>query len=250
MKVRAIIFDVYHTLMHIGPPPPDVSERWQALCRRFFGHSLRMTPEDFAEVVRRIILREHKIAHDVGVSFPEICWPQVVAEALREVRKLDEASRDAFFLEHMKLQRTLSLMPGAPELLRFCRERGVTLGIASNAQNYTLAEIEALLVVEGFSLELFDPHLRFWSFENGFGKPNPHVFRMLGARLWARGVPPGEILMVGDRLDNDIRPAKRQGWQTWHLSAEPTESIGGSYAQLAEWLGSEIAEAKAVALPH
>jgi FMN phosphatase YigB (HAD superfamily) len=36
--------------------------------------------------------------------------------------------------------------------------------------------------------------------------------------------------MVGDRLDNDIEPAKVHGWQTWHLSASHTEdgqSAGG-----------------------
>ncbi|MGC3989553.1 MAG: HAD family hydrolase [Chthoniobacteraceae bacterium] len=236
MKVRAVIFDVYHTLMHVGPPPSDAPERWQALCRKFFGRSFRLSLEEFSDLVRRIVLREHRVAHEEGVAFPEICWPQVVAEALKEVRRLEEPQREEFFLEHMRLQRSLSLMPGAAAMLRICRDRGLTMGIASNAQSYTLLEIEALLQPEGLSLEMFDPHLRFWSFENGFGKPNPHVFRVLGARLWARGVAPGAILMVGDRLDNDVLPSKRQGWQTWHLSPSPKESPGGNFEQLVGWL--------------
>ena len=58
---------------------------------------------------------------------------------------------------------------------------------------------------------MFDPELRFWSFENGFSKPDPHVFRILTARLEARGISPSETLMVGDRFDNDIEPARAHG---------------------------------------
>ena len=31
MRIRAVIFDVYHTLLEIGPPPLDAAERWEFL---------------------------------------------------------------------------------------------------------------------------------------------------------------------------------------------------------------------------
>jgi FMN phosphatase YigB (HAD superfamily) len=40
------------------------------------------------------------------------------------------------------------------------------------------------------------------------------------ARLAARGICPGEILMIGDRLDNDIAPARAQGWQAWQVGRQ------------------------------
>ena len=33
MKTRAVIFDVYHTLLHVGPPPADAARRWEILWR-------------------------------------------------------------------------------------------------------------------------------------------------------------------------------------------------------------------------
>jgi putative hydrolase of the HAD superfamily len=239
MKVRALIFDVYHTLLQIGPPPADADERWLQVGRDFFAEPLPVSLSGFSECTRALVQREHRVALAAGVEFPEIVWPQIVAEALRELRAGDEAVPPGFLRVHLQLLRTLTLMPGAAELLRLGQARELALGIASNAQHYTLAELDELLAPTGLSLNLFDPQLCFWSFENGFSKPNPHVFRILGARLWARGIPPQATLMIGDRLDNDIRPAQRQGWQTWHLSAQPADSIGGSCAELAAWLEAQ-----------
>ena len=54
--------------------------------------------------------------------------------------------------------------------------------------------------------------------------------------LEARGISPGEALMVGDRLDNDIDPARAFGWQTWQLSARPAREPGGHWRELTAWL--------------
>lgn len=52
----------------------------------------------------------------------------------------------------------------------------------------------------------------------GMEKPTPEFFQ------WAfdqAGLPPAEIMMVGDRLDNDVRPAKAQGMSTCWLDFLP-----------------------------
>ena len=107
------------------------------------------------------------------------------------------------------------------------------LGIASNAQAYTLRELHEALVTHRLGMDLFERDLCFWSFEHGFSKPDPHVFQILTARLAARGISPSDTLMVGNRLDSDIAPAKAHGWQTWQLSASPTEdgTIAGHWNQ-------------------
>lgn len=62
------------------------------------------------------------------------------------------------------------------------------------------------------------------STEAGFAKPDPRFFAAATERA---GCPPGDIVMVGDRLDNDIAPAKAAGWGTvWvrrglHAGTEP-----------------------------
>ena len=31
MSIRAVIFDIYDTLLEVGPPPPDAARRWENL---------------------------------------------------------------------------------------------------------------------------------------------------------------------------------------------------------------------------
>jgi len=49
------------------------------------------------------------------------------------------------------------------------------------------------------------------SAELGLEKPDPAIFRIALARAECA---PAEAVMIGDRLDNDIRPARLQGWKT------------------------------------
>lgn len=54
-------------------------------------------------------------------------------------------------------------------------------------------------------------NLVFASAELGLSKPDSEVFRR--ARE-AAGCPAGEAWMIGDRIDNDVRPARALGWHT------------------------------------
>ena len=119
-------------------------------------------------------------------------------------------------------------------------ESGVEMGIASNAQPYTLRELEESLQKRRLSLAVFARELCFWSFEHGFSKPDPHVFRLLSARLRTRGVRPDETLMVGDRSDNDIEPAQGQGWQTWKLDSAREGANEGGWDRLREFIAARI----------
>jgi FMN phosphatase YigB (HAD superfamily) len=49
------------------------------------------------------------------------------------------------------------------------------------------------------------------SAELGIEKPDPAIFRLA---LSLAKCAPNEAVMIGDRLDNDIRPARLQGWKT------------------------------------
>ena len=138
----------------------------------------------------------------------------------------------------MQIGRTLRLADGAADCLRQLNDNGILLGIASNSQAYTLREFSGALQAVGFNLSNFDRDVRFWSFENGFSKPDPHVFRILTARLEARGIGPAETLMVGDRLDNDIEPARAHGWQAWHLVSRTQSGPAGNWSDLLAWLKS------------
>jgi FMN phosphatase YigB (HAD superfamily) len=232
MSIAAAIFDVYKTLLEVGPPPPHAEGGWQELWLRAFGSGARFSLADFAAGCSKVIEREHQAARSVGIAFPEVYWPHVAGEVVEELTSLSPHQRDAFLLRQAQLWHTTRLQEGVVDVLRQLRERGVCLGLASNAQPYTLSELDEALAPHGLDRSAFCPDLQFWSFQHGFSKPDPHVFRLLTARLAARGIAPQAALMVGDRLDNDILPARAQGWQTWHL-AGPATAGDGSWSDLA-----------------
>lgn len=239
MIIRAVIFDVYKTLLEVGPPPAAADARWAQLWQSLLPAPARLTLGEFSAACTTIVAREHAAARRAGIAFPEIFWPDVTTEAIPELAGLSVTARDGFLLRHAQLVRTLRLAPGAAETLRLLHATGLPLGIASNAQPYTLRELDTALAVAGLSRELFAPGVCFWSFEQGFSKPDPHVFRLLTARLRALEISPAATLMVGDRLDNDIAPARAHGWQTWHLTPHSTDAVGGDWLRLQGWLTSE-----------
>ena len=96
------------------------------------------------------------------------------------------------------------MRPGMPALLRLLADRGVKLGVVAN---------QPAAMVERLSREgiggLFT-HLGL-SGVSGLRKPDPRAFTVAADVL---GVAPGECIMVGDRIDNDIVPARSLGMAT------------------------------------
>jgi FMN phosphatase YigB (HAD superfamily) len=223
MRVRAVIFDIYNTLLEVGPPPTDAESRWQRLFKDLLAISPPLNRVEFSVRAGQVIARRHAEARARGIQWPEIVWPSVVLEVLPALVQLPAQQLDEFVLGQMQIGRTLRLAAHVADSLGRMKDKGMLLGTASNSQAYTL----------------FDPELRFWSFEHGFSKPDPHVFQILTARLEARGIRPAEILMVGDRLDNDIEPARAHGWRTWHLTATDKGNAkdSGGFRELCAALG-------------
>lgn len=214
----AVLCDVYKTLIEVRVPPPGAEARWTALSRPL---GIAESLEDVGKLCDQLVRREHETARKAGIPHPEVSWDHIMRTALPALRSVPEETLRDFLFQHSQLLRSIRLMPGAAEFLAKCRAAGILLGIASNAQAYTLRELDEVLRGTGFSRADFAPDLTFWSFENGFSKPDPHVFRLLKHRLACRAISAESALMIGDRLDNDVRPAAAQGFQTWHFQDTP-----------------------------
>jgi FMN phosphatase YigB (HAD superfamily) len=238
MNIRAVLFDIYNTLLVIGPPLTDAPARWDRLWQEAFRvRAARVSLEEFASASERVIVREHASARAAGIAFPEIFWPAVAGEALPELAALSASSADEFLFAHAQLTRGVGLPDAAAALLVQARAAGLRLGLVSNCQPYTLRELDTALAAAGLDRALFASELCFFSFQAGFSKPDPHVFRWLAARLRAAGIGAEETLVVGDRLDNDIEPARRQGFATWRLTQAAGDGrVEGNWFQLARRL--------------
>ena len=211
--VKAVIFDVYHTLLAVAGGPAAADDRWQELWGGYVGSPPGMLLTEFDEACRTVVASDHAPRKSAGDRWPEVDWRKVACRAAGGLSGLAPGALDDFLFRHAQLQRTTQAMPGGLPFLAGLRPQGILTGIASNAQRYTFDELAAA----GLPVDQFEPDLCFWSFEQGFSKPDPAVFSWLTARLAARGILPEETLMIGDRLDNDIEPARAAGWQVWHF---------------------------------
>lgn len=111
------------------------------------------------------------------------------------------------------------LFPGAVDLLRLLRDRGVKLGLLTNGFSVTHREKIALLQIGDY----FDAI--FIADEVGMIKPDPLLFAHACTKLERA---PSVSAMVGDRYERDIRGALRAGlftvWMNVHGASLPPDA--------------------------
>lgn len=95
------------------------------------------------------------------------------------------------------------LYPGVPEILAMLSGQ-FKLGVIANQSKGTEERLLRWRIRDHFAIV-------FASAELGFSKPDPRIF---AAAQSEAGCKPEEVIMVGDRIDNDIGPAKSRGWKT------------------------------------
>ncbi len=89
------------------------------------------------------------------------------------------------------------------------RERGLFVGVAGNQS----AELESWFAAQGWVVDYIASSQRL-----GVSKPDPAFFEALVA---AAGCEPAEAAYVGDRVDNDVLPAKAAGMVAVHVRRGP-----------------------------
>ena len=142
--VKAIICDVYRTVLEVGEAPQDAEARWKLLFEVPWAN-LELSLEQLSSQCHEIIAQDHRVARQRGILYPEVNWPSVMSRALPELDALSRGQLDNFLFNHAQLFRSLRVMAGCASVFRECRRRGILLGIASNAQAYTLKELELAL---------------------------------------------------------------------------------------------------------
>ena len=194
--IRWIFFDVGNVLFNDDPQTYHIHRRCHAVAER---RSPQFTFARFLDDREREVARGNR-------------WPiQSVLLHHLSPEELDAAYRDVS--EELRgIYDSVNLpMPGALPLVRALADR-YRLGIVANQ----FVECRGALARRGL-LEHFD--VVAISEELGLYKPDPALFR------WAldqSGADAREVLMIGDRHDNDIVPAASLGmstiwvrWRTW-----------------------------------
>lgn len=224
MPIRAILFDVGDTLWHAPSPPSPAwfralaAERAAAALARFgflgadsaaIARAAWEAIENAMRTARHGNLREPyyaELARDaIGAVGPTLTVSQV------------EELLDAIYVSGAEGGKIA--YDGAADLLRTLKDRGYLLATATN-RAFGGERFRADLHETGLDPG-WDAHSI--SVEVGYLKPHPAVFEHALAQL---GVAPGEALMVGNSLAEDIAGAQQLGIHAaWRRSKPDAQDV-------------------------
>lgn len=190
--IRAVIFDLYGTLVRTGRP----------VFRRAMRELLDVDRRAWTEYVRTVLL---VTPFDSREAFLD----RILADLGTATSRAQRESAAARLDEELTSVHTL---PGVPALLDFLRRRGLRLGLLSNLAS----PYGEVLDAPGLSGRFDAVAL---SCERGLAKPEPALYTELCAEL---NVEPGETLMVGDSPRNDVAAPRRLGMRSLQVGGEAT----------------------------
>ncbi len=226
--IKAVLFDVYGTLFISGSGDISVaSEMTNAraltdalICAGISG-DLKQAGELGSAALLQAIRATHERLKREGVAFPEVDIREEWRIVLRDLERQGFIAGDFSenLIERVSVEYEFRVnpvwpMPGMTDTLRQLAERGIILGIVSNAQFFTPLMFPALA---GVSVEMFGfrPELCAWSYQQREAKPSVTLFHSALAPLCERyGIVPKETLYVGNDMLNDIWAAAQCGLKT------------------------------------
>ncbi|KWX02891.1 HAD family hydrolase [Carbonactinospora thermoautotrophica] len=155
----------------------------------------------------------------------------VIAQG-RDYREVFQRFRPGFDLRQERERRAAvgqpesfgeeNLYPDARPCLKALRDQGLLVGLAGNQT----ARAETILRSLDLPVDVI-------ATSDGWGveKPEPGFFQRIVSET---ACPPDQILYVGDRLDNDIRPARQAGMRTAFIKRGPWGFIWAGHPELEE----------------
>ena len=213
--IRAVLFDLGGTLMYSRDPWEPIFERgYQALADSFCEQGITLDCVELPKVVRYHLDR-YFARRDEDLF--ETTYVTVLRELLTEKghpnadTKTIRRALDAFYAH---TQPNWILEEDALLTLRTLEAGGYRLGLVSNAGDNK----DVFQLIDRFKIEPFFDFI-LTSAACSYRKPHPRIFELALAH-W--NIPPGEIAMVGDSLEADIRGAQELGihgvWITRRVS--------------------------------
>lgn len=196
---RAIFFDAGGTLFR---PFPSIGHYYSTVAAR---HGCRVGAEEI-EVAFRQVWSEHDGIGDLRSHSDEKIekefWRKIVTAVFKDFKGLK--AFDPFFNELHDLfaePGVWKLYPEVEEVLRSLKKQKFILGMVSNWDSRLLKLCVGLGIDRYFDFKVISAVF-------GAAKPNPKIFK---EALKKANVPPGEVVHVGDSLEDDVRGAHLAG---------------------------------------
>lgn len=228
-RPKAILFDIYGTLLvsaagglHDAPhrmgkgPADEMDDRRRSIAANLLAAEKIEEEAPFAtiaDLMREVpeAIRESRKAIEIEVGGT----PEIVVEEVLAIRfpGLGMARARRLVALYEAVANPCAPMPHAERALRTLKNRGIVMGLVSNAQFYTPLVFEALL---GFAPRDFGirDELSFYSYQMGVAKPDPSVFGVAAGALGTLGIDATETVVIGNSAANDVAPARAAGFMT------------------------------------
>jgi putative hydrolase of the HAD superfamily len=233
-SLRAVGFDYGDTLGDLRVAERTLLDTYGEIRRMLQEHAEHELPEA-AELIQGVTVR---VMGMVGQSYArqEIEEQDVLAlfeEALAAlgVRVPRELAQQIHELEYRAVVSERTIPPENLQALEQLRERGLKLGLVSNAH------FLPALMLEDFGRLGFARYMDaiVTSSEFGLRKPHRAIFERLLGEL---GVAPEEALFVGDKVREDILGPKELGMRAVLTHQFRQEDVDGAVAQPDHVIGS------------
>lgn len=217
--LRGIFVDLGETLIH---PSPRVEKQYHKVARSLLPAARLPAPGTIRkrfDVAFRARYREDGAGcfgttYSGGFWF----WQEVIGAIFPRCSGAEIERLTARLFYHFLRPSAWRIFPGAKQCLRACRQAGLSLCLVSNWDR------RAPLLLRNLQLaNFFD--FRFISSEVGLHKPDPRIFEQALAQT---GLSAGEVLVLGNEVEVDLKPAKNLGMQTLWFRYPERDSVSWS----------------------
>jgi putative hydrolase of the HAD superfamily len=227
--IKAVLFDVYGTLFVSGSGDVGTAaatDTAEALADAMEAAHLKGDLKKAGGVGKKLLKEEvlewHEVSRAAGIDCPEVdivrIWKKVIGH-LRKDGILSSSQLDIEPTQHLALEYECRInpvwpMPDCLETIQNLKERGLVLGIVSNAQFYTPLLFSAFFEQSVDDLG-FDSDCCIWSYEELKAKPSADLFPTVEKYLnQNHGIKLSETVYVGNDMLNDVYCAGRAGCKT------------------------------------
>jgi HAD superfamily hydrolase (TIGR01509 family) len=246
--LRALTFDYWDTLYEGGALPERVALRRTAV-GALLGAYGRQLPEEQLRALYEESGREAErwwSEEQRGYTTDDRLRWILERAAVTPRERCQYVATAADAVDNALLMLPPAMLPGAWQMLRTLSRR-LTLAVISDT-GFASGRAQDRLLEKDAARTFFAATI--YSMDVGHAKPRPEIF---AAALQTLGVPPGEIIHIGDNERTDVRGALAAGFRAIRLdvvrNSGPSEAefVARSFEELKAYVEGQIAGDRAAA---
>lgn len=224
--IKAVIFDIYGTLLYsdcgdLNDSLENRENQEETMSQLIEKYNLNTQSEEIIDHFFTEIEKDHKRKENKGLDYPEVKIEHIWRNVFEELN-LPKINFKKFAWDYYNIGSDRRLYNNVKFILDFLQSKNIELGIVSNAQFYTIDDMENKLDIDDLS-EYFNPDLTIFSFEEKVSKPNELLFDNLIKALEKVNIKPQETLFVGNDMECDVDASINSGLKAVLLDWKATK---------------------------